>query len=183
MPQSQGSEELYYRHTQEMYNIITKNPSWILRWGIMFFIVLILGIIGLCSLIHYPEVVKTELTIISLDSSEKNIAGRSVKTTKLIVKDGQFGANKVMFLTKQEKGYFLGVKTIGKNIGCKLKKGDSVIIKFHTVHNEQSKAIKGTISSVEISNQYGDYSSIINFVPENSIYIKDGMSVEVVIFF
>jgi hypothetical protein len=51
------------RHTDDMQDIITKVPSWILRWGITLFFGVLVMTIGLSSLIHYPDTVKSTLKI------------------------------------------------------------------------------------------------------------------------
>ena len=76
-------------HTDEMQDIITAVPSWLLRWGtILFFAVLIL-IIGLSSLIRYPDVVKASLKISSPNSPKPIVAKVPGKLVRLLVKENE----------------------------------------------------------------------------------------------
>jgi multidrug efflux pump subunit AcrA (membrane-fusion protein) len=54
-------EELH--HTEEMQDIITAPPSWLLRWGISVFFSVLLLIITLSSVIRYPDIIKTQMEI------------------------------------------------------------------------------------------------------------------------
>ncbi len=73
------------RHSEEVHDIITAVPPWLLRWGIsMFFIVLAL-ILGLASFIHYPDIVNAQLTVDSPNSPKPVVAKISGKLVKLLV--------------------------------------------------------------------------------------------------
>ncbi|MGY0041097.1 hypothetical protein [Pedobacter sp. NJ-S-72] len=50
-------------HSPAIQQIITSVPSWLLRWGIFIFFVLLFLIIGLSAFIRYPDIVKTTLKI------------------------------------------------------------------------------------------------------------------------
>ena len=50
-------------HSPAIQQIITSVPSWLLRWGIFIFFVLLFLIIGLSVFIRYPDIVKTTLKI------------------------------------------------------------------------------------------------------------------------
>jgi len=57
-------------HSPAIQQIITSVPSWLLRWGIFIFFVLLFLIIGLSAFIRYPDLVKTTLKI---ESSPDNL--------------------------------------------------------------------------------------------------------------
>jgi hypothetical protein len=73
------------RHTDDMQDIITTVPSWILRWGITLFFGILVLIIGLLAFIRYPDVIKTQLKIESSNSPESLITKTSGKLVKLLV--------------------------------------------------------------------------------------------------
>ncbi|MDB5153566.1 MAG: HlyD family efflux transporter periplasmic adaptor subunit [Mucilaginibacter sp.] len=77
------------RHTDDMQDIITKVPSWILRWGITLFFCLLLLIIGLSAFIRYPDIVNASLTIDSPNSPKPVVAKISGKLVKLLVKENE----------------------------------------------------------------------------------------------
>lgn len=72
-------------NTEEIVDIITKTPSWLLRWGISLFLGIILMILVLSSFISYPDIVKANLTIYSLNSPKSIVAKISGKLVKLLV--------------------------------------------------------------------------------------------------
>ncbi|MBB5634436.1 hypothetical protein HDE68_000321 [Pedobacter cryoconitis] len=76
-------------HSPAIQHIITSVPSWVLRWGIFIFFVLLFLIIGLSAFIRYPDMVKTTMKIDS--QTDKIFYGEmSVPESKLAkVKEGQ----------------------------------------------------------------------------------------------
>ena len=86
MPQTFTTTEQMPRHTDDMQDIITKVPSWILRWGVTFFFIVIILIIGLSALIRYPDIVPANLKITSPNSPKPIVAKIQGKLTTLLVK-------------------------------------------------------------------------------------------------
>jgi len=74
------------RHTDDMQDIITTVPSWILRWGITLFFFILVLIIGLSALIRYPDVVNATLKISSPNSPKPIVSRIQGKLVKLLVK-------------------------------------------------------------------------------------------------
>ncbi|HZY38619.1 MAG TPA: HlyD family secretion protein [Mucilaginibacter sp.] len=73
------------RHSDEVQDIITKVPSWLLRWGITLFFGILLLIILLSALIRYPDVVNAQLKIVSLDPAKPILSAAAGKIDKLLV--------------------------------------------------------------------------------------------------
>lgn len=76
-------------HTDDMQDIITAVPSWILRWGITLFFCLLLLMIGLSAFIRYPDVVNATLKIDSPNSPKPVVAKVSGKLVTLLVQEGE----------------------------------------------------------------------------------------------
>jgi multidrug efflux pump subunit AcrA (membrane-fusion protein) len=74
------------RHTDEMQDIITKVPSWILRWGITLFFFILVLIVSLSALIRYPDVVNATMKINSPNAAKPIVAKVPGKLVKLLVK-------------------------------------------------------------------------------------------------
>lgn len=81
--------EPVYRNSEEIQEIITAVPSWILRRGIFLILMVLLSIVLLSAFIRYPDVVKTSLKINSLNSPKGAIAHQSGKLVKLLVQENQ----------------------------------------------------------------------------------------------
>lgn len=82
-------EESIYQHSEEVNEIITSVPSWILRRGITLILLILLAIILLSAFIRYPDIVKTSLKVNSLNAPKEVIAHQPGKLVKLLVKDNQ----------------------------------------------------------------------------------------------
>jgi len=76
-------------NSEEIQEIITAVPSWILRRGILIILALLLSIVLLAAFIQYPDVVKTSLKINSLNSPKSAVAYQAGKLVKLLVQDNQ----------------------------------------------------------------------------------------------
>jgi multidrug efflux pump subunit AcrA (membrane-fusion protein) len=86
MPNTFINDVQQARHTDDMKDIITTVPSWILRWGITVFFFILVLIIGLSALIRYPDVVKASLKISSPNSPKPIVSKIQGKLVKLLVK-------------------------------------------------------------------------------------------------
>lgn len=87
MPIAHISNNEPVRHTDDMQDIITTVPSWILRWGITLFFGILILIVSLSALIKYPDIVKTKLKIESPNSPKPVVSKVSGKLIKLLVKE------------------------------------------------------------------------------------------------
>lgn len=100
------------KHTEEMQEIITKVPSWILRWGIMLFWGILLIAAGISVLVRYPDIVKANLKIISSNPSKTVIATTNGLLTKIFVRSGSEVSRGqklayVQSISNPAEGYFL----------------------------------------------------------------------------
>jgi multidrug resistance efflux pump len=75
--------------SEEVNEIITAVPSWILRRGITLILVVLLTIILMSAFIRYPDVVKTSMKVNSLNSPKGVIAHQTGKLVKILVKDNE----------------------------------------------------------------------------------------------
>lgn len=87
-------EESVYQHSEEVNEIITAVPSWILRRGITLILVILLAIILMSAFIRYPDIVKTPLKVNSLNAPKEVIAHQPGKLVKILVKDNQLVSDK-----------------------------------------------------------------------------------------
>lgn len=74
------------KHNDEIRGIITAEPSWMLRWGNTLYFCILLLIIGLSSLVKYPEVVHASLKIVSPVHGEMMIPQSCIGKVKVAEK-------------------------------------------------------------------------------------------------
>ncbi|MDB5136126.1 MAG: HlyD family efflux transporter periplasmic adaptor subunit [Mucilaginibacter sp.] len=77
------------RHTDDMQDIITTVPSWLLRWGITLFFCVLVLIVGLSALVRYPDIVKAQLKVDSPNSPKPVVSKISGKLVKLLVTENE----------------------------------------------------------------------------------------------
>lgn len=77
------------RHPEDVREIITEVPSWLLRWGILMFLGILVILLVISFLVKYPETIKGELTIDLTKSPKAVVSKASGKLTKLLVSDDE----------------------------------------------------------------------------------------------
>jgi len=76
-------------HTEEIQEIISTPPGWLLHSGTTAFLVVLVLIIGMSGIINYPDVIRTQLLITSLNAPKPIQVKISGKLTKLLVTENQ----------------------------------------------------------------------------------------------
>lgn len=77
-------------HSEDLQEIISKPPSWLLQRGITFVFLTILLILGLSFFIRYPEIVPTTMKITTTDAPKIIVSRTAGQLTKLLVADGEW---------------------------------------------------------------------------------------------
>ncbi|WP_316826813.1 HlyD family secretion protein [Pedobacter miscanthi] len=86
MPDNISEKEI---SSDEVQEIITAVPTWILRWGITLVFSILGAIIVFSSFINYPDVIRTNLRVNCLNAPKPVLAKQTGKLTTLLVSDGQ----------------------------------------------------------------------------------------------
>ena len=85
MPNKYNYDNEQTRHSDDMQDIITIVPPWLLRWGISLFFGILVLIVGLTAFIRYPDIVKTQLQIDSSNPPKPVVAKTAGKVLQLLV--------------------------------------------------------------------------------------------------
>jgi multidrug resistance efflux pump len=72
-----------------MQDIITKVPSWILRWGITLFFGILLMAFGISVLVRYPDTIKVALKLESVNNAKTVLANGQGIIQKVLIKQGE----------------------------------------------------------------------------------------------
>ncbi len=87
MPVNDNDIEL---HREEVNEILTATPKWILRWGIsVVFLLIVLGVV-LSYFIKYPDILKADVTVTTLHPPVSLVAKTTGQLTHVLVKEKQF---------------------------------------------------------------------------------------------
>jgi multidrug resistance efflux pump len=75
--------------SEEVNEVLTSSPRWILRWGIsVVFILIIIGV-GLCYFIRYPDILSSNITLTTLNPPAILVAKTNGKITSLLVHNNE----------------------------------------------------------------------------------------------
>ena len=85
MPEQE--EDNIILRSEEVNEILTSTPRWVLRWGISVIFILIVTAIGLSYFIRYPDILTADVTLTTLNPPVKLIAKTNGKLTYLLVKN------------------------------------------------------------------------------------------------
>jgi len=94
-------------HTEELHEIITKVPSWIIRWGISLFFSVLLMSMAISVFVHYPDAVKRPIKLETFDLPVVVSAANAGRITKLIAEQGM----------RVKQGQTLATVATSNNIG------------------------------------------------------------------
>ncbi|MFK7982711.1 MAG: HlyD family secretion protein [Saprospiraceae bacterium] len=78
-------------HSPEVHDILTKMPSWIIRWGITVLFFLVLMLIVLSWFVKYPDVVKTEV-VINTTEVPTSVVVRANGALNILVQENEYVA-------------------------------------------------------------------------------------------
>jgi multidrug efflux pump subunit AcrA (membrane-fusion protein) len=85
---AQEEKEIILR-TEEVNEILTSTPKWILRWGISVIFILIITSIALSYFIRYPDILTADITLTTLNPPVTLVSKNNGKLTYLLVKNNE----------------------------------------------------------------------------------------------
>ncbi|WP_439475551.1 HlyD family secretion protein [Algoriphagus formosus] len=87
MPVTSQSDNLHLR-SEEVQEIISRPPAWLIRWGITLIFILLSLLIGLSFLIRYPDFVEAKVLVTTADPTERIAARFTGQIERLFVNNG-----------------------------------------------------------------------------------------------
>ncbi len=88
MPENNHLDNIELR-SEEVQEILTKVPHWMIRWGNSLFLVLIIMLLLLSWFVKYPDIITSEATITTKIPPQKAFARVTGKIDTILVKDNQ----------------------------------------------------------------------------------------------
>lgn len=74
--------------SEEVQDILTRMPHWMIRWGSVVILIIILFVFIFSWLIKYPDIVTTEIVITTQNPPERLVAKSTGRITHLLIQDG-----------------------------------------------------------------------------------------------
>ena len=75
--------------SEEAQEILSTVPGWIVRWGTTLFFLMIVGVVLMSYLLHYPDIIKAPFTLTSRNAPKVVKTKVDGKLTRLLVAEGQ----------------------------------------------------------------------------------------------
>ncbi len=75
--------------SEEVQEILTRTPRWMIRWGSALFLILILLLLAITWFVKYPDVIITESLLTTKIPPEQEFASISAKLDTILIKDSQ----------------------------------------------------------------------------------------------
>lgn len=76
-------------YSEPVRDFLERIPSWLIRWGISVIFLIVLALLSLSYIIHYPDMVIAPLKLTSIDAPKPITAHTDGKLIKLLVVDNQ----------------------------------------------------------------------------------------------
>ncbi len=115
--------------TEEVNEILTSTPKWILRFGISVIFILILTGVALSYFIKYPDILTADITLTTLNPPVNLVAKNNGKLTHLLViNNAAIKANETIAVIENTANYkdVLYLFEIGNTIVNQLKLSDTI---------------------------------------------------------
>ena len=77
-------------HSQEVSEILSDKPGFLVRWGTTVFLIVLVGVVAACWLIKYPDTVATKAKLTSINSPKEIKTKTDGHLIKLLVVEGKF---------------------------------------------------------------------------------------------
>lgn len=115
--------------SEEVNEILTSTPKWILRWGISVVFILIITGVTLSYFIKYPDVLNSKLTLTTLNPPVNLVSKNNGKLTHLLVKNNEsIHANQTIAVIENTANYLdvIQLSTESNLLIEQLKLSDSI---------------------------------------------------------
>lgn len=86
-PNTQHQASNIVLRSEEVQEILTRVPHWMIRWGNIIILVILLTVMLFAYIIKYPDMIATQITITTQNPPEKLVARTSGKIDKILVED------------------------------------------------------------------------------------------------
>ncbi|WP_166384258.1 HlyD family secretion protein [Polaribacter sp. 11A2H] len=92
--------------SEEVQEILTKVPSWMIRWGNTLFLILIIMLLFISWFVKYPDIISSEAIITTKIPPQKEYARITGKIDTILVKDGEKTyKNKILAIIENTANY------------------------------------------------------------------------------
>lgn len=89
MPENPHPIDNLQLRSEEVQEIITTPPAWLIRWGITLVFIITCGVIFLSFFIKYPDFIMSRVMVTTVEPTEKMIARTSGQIDRLWVSNGE----------------------------------------------------------------------------------------------
>ena len=119
--------------SEEVQEILTAVPNWMIRWGNTAMLLLILGLLAISWLVSYPDVIPSQAVVTTMIPPEKEYANTAGKIDTILVIDGQIVTEDTPLAIIENSSNFkdvLYLKTITDTLSINKKEFVFSVFKF-----------------------------------------------------
>ncbi|GGB11554.1 HlyD family secretion protein [Puia dinghuensis] len=81
---------IFAEHTSDVEEIVSGKPPHIVRWGTVYFAMLLAFVVAICWIIRYPDIVVTSARLTSINAPKEVLTRTSGKLVRLFAKENEF---------------------------------------------------------------------------------------------
>ena len=171
MKKNKRSEEI---HTEDLQDIISKPPSWLLKWGITLVLSILLVIVVMSAFIRYPDIVQAGVKINAINAPKAVVPRVSGTLSKLLAKEGIIVRSGQVLAWMESSGKHDQVLDLLEKL-VKLRNGlDSSFFSLDAPHNIDLGELQGSYQT--FYSAYINYRSAIKgglYLQQKSYLIKE----------
>lgn len=136
--------------SEEMADILDKNPNWMLRWGNVIFLLILILVIALSYFIKYPDKISSKASVTTVIAPQKEYAQVSAKIAEIFVEDKEIvSKNQPLAILENNANY--------KDVILLKTFLDSIV--FNKLKPSMSLNLLPVLSLGEIQSNYSNFES------------------------
>ncbi|MEH6306580.1 HlyD family efflux transporter periplasmic adaptor subunit [Olivibacter sp. CPCC 100613] len=171
MKKNKRSEEI---HTEDLQDIISKPPSWLLKWGISLVLFILLAIVAMSAFIRYPDIVHAGIKVNAINAPKAVVPRVSGTLSKLLAKERTKVRSGQVLAWMESSGKHDQVLDLLEKL-VKLRNGlDSSFFSLDAPHNLDLGELQGSYQT--FYSAYTNYQSAIKgglYLQQKSYLIKE----------
>lgn len=106
MPETEDIQEEIAIRSEDVQEILSFVPNWMIRWGNTMILILILGLLLISWFVKYPDTIPTEITITTQIPPEKLYAKTNGRLDAILVNDREVvSENKILAIIENASNY------------------------------------------------------------------------------
>lgn len=158
-----------------VHEILTSAPHWMIRWGNILFLFLVLMVLFLSWIIKYPDIAQDEISIKNIYPKERIIQKGNINTHEILVENNQFVNANTPLIIKKNNANTKHVLLLSKVLDTVVITSNSIQFPFNALTNLSLGDIQASFAQFQYDYQAFKNNTHNKEMFKNSILSYEGL--------